>query len=141
MTMSQEDFKELEYRNSCVSEHYEDLDADKQRDYLKIMLAEDILLVTFTKKNGDSREMYCTLQDEFVPDHKKYFSENESSKRAAPSDAESPQVVAVYDMEKADWRSFRMDSITTFEIVREETLDFDFDKPLRDDDDIEDLPF
>jgi len=133
MTMSQEDFKELEYRNSCVSEHYEDLNADKQHEYLKILLSEDILLVTFTKKNGDLRKMYCTLQDEFVPDHKKYFSENESSKRAAPSDAESPQVVAVYDMEKADWRSFRMDSITAFEIV--------FEKSLLEDDDIEDLPF
>jgi len=131
--MSQEDFKELEYRNSCVSEHYEDLNADKQHEYLKILLSEDILLVTFTKKNGDLRKMYCTLQDEFVPDHKKYFSENESSKRAAPSDAESPQVVAVYDMEKADWRSFRMNSITTFEIV--------FEKSLLEDDDIEDLPF
>lgn len=133
MTMSQEDFNELEYRNSCVSEHYEDLDEDKQHEYLKILLAEDILLVTFTKKNGDLRKMYCTLQDEFVPDHKKYFAENESSKRAAPSGAESPQVVTVYDMEKADWRSFRMDSITDFEIV--------FEKSLLEDDDFEDLPF
>jgi len=131
--MSQEDFKELEYRNSCVSEHYDDLDADKQHEYLKILLSEDILLVTFTKKNGDLREMYCTLQDEFVPDHKKYFAENESSKRGAPSGAESPQVVTVYDMEKADWRSFRMDSITDFEIV--------FEKSLLEDDDFEDLPF
>jgi len=141
MTMSQEDFKELEYRNSCVSEHYEDLDADKQRDYLKILLAEDILLVTFTKKNGDLREMYCTLQDEFVPEHKKYFSDKITRREATSAGHE---VLAVFDMEKADWRSFRMDSIAALEIVREETLDFDFDKPLHDDDaddDTEDLPF
>jgi hypothetical protein len=139
MTMSLEDFKELEYRNSCVSEHYEDLDADKQHEYLKILLSEDILLVTFTKKNGDWREMYCTLQDEFVPEHKKYFSDKITRREATSAGRE---VLAVFDMEKADWRSFRMDSITAFEIVREETLDFDFDfdKPLRDDD-TEDLPF
>ena len=69
--LSIEDLKELEYINSCATEHYESLDADKQRDYLKLMLTEDILLVTFTKKNGDAREMYCTLQKEFIPEHKK----------------------------------------------------------------------
>ncbi len=124
----EDDFMELEYINSCAAEHYEGLNADKQRDYLKLMLAEDILLVTFTKKNGDSREMYCTLQDEFVPEHKKYFSENTSRKK-------SLEVLAAFDMEKADWRSFRMDSITAFEIVREESLDFGFEKEH------DDIPF
>jgi hypothetical protein len=132
MKMSIEDLKELKYINSCASEHYEDLDADKQRDYLKAMLAQDILLVTFTKKNGDLREMYCTLQDEFVPDHKKYFSESNSRKK-------NLEVLAVFDMESADWRSFRLDSITAFEMVREETLDFDFEKSVQDD--FEDVPF
>lgn len=121
-----DDLMELEYINSCAAEHYEGLDADKQRDYLKSMLAEDILLVTFTKKNGDSREMYCTLQDEFVPEHKKYFSENNSIRK------KSLEVLAAFDMEKADWRSFRMDSITAFEIVREESLDFGFEKEYGD---------
>jgi len=125
----EDDLMELEYINSCATEHYEGLDADKQRDYLKSMLAEDILLVTFTKKNGDSREMYCTLQDEFVPEHKKYFSENNSIRK------KSLEVLAAFDMEKADWRSFRMDSITAFEIVREESLDFGFEKEH------DDIPF
>ena len=131
--MSTEDLNELEYINSCATEHYEDLDADKQRDYLKLMLTEDILLVTFTKKNGDSREMYCTLQDEFIPEHKKYFSESNSKKQKIL------EVLAVFDMERADWRSFRMDAITAFEIVKEELLDFDFEKSAQDD--LEDVPF
>jgi len=129
MIAVKDDLMELEYINSCATEHYEGLDADKQRDYLKSMLAEDILLVTFTKKNGDSREMYCTLQDEFVPEHKKYFSENNSIRK------KSLEVLAAFDMEKADWRSFRMDSITAFEIVREESLDFGFEKEH------DDIPF
>ena len=138
MMMSTEDLKELEYINSCASDHYEDLDADKQREYLKLMLTEDILLVTFTKKNGDLREMYCTLQDELIPEHKKYFSENEVGTRRALAGVDSSQVVAVYDMEKADWRSFRIDSITAFEIVREETLSFEFEKVKQD---YSDVPF
>jgi len=118
------DLSELEYINSCATEHYESLDVDKQRNYLKSMLAEDIVLVKFTKKNGDSREMYCTLQNEFIPEHKKYFSESNNSNFRN----KTLEVLAVFDMEKADWRSFRMDSITAFEIVREESLDFDFEK-------------
>ena len=125
----EDDLMELEYINSCATEHYEGLDADKQRDYLKSMLAEDILRVTFTKKNGDSREMYCTLQAEFIPEHKKYFSENTSIRK------KSLEVLAAFDMEKADWRSFRMDSITAFEIVREESLEFGFEKEH------DDIPF
>ena len=69
--------EDLDYFNSCMTDHWKDLDSsDKKRNYIKDMLVSDILKVTFTKVNGDTREMYCTLQDEFVPEHKKYFSEN-----------------------------------------------------------------
>ena len=132
MMMINEELMELEYINSCSTEHYEELTVDGQRDYLKALLTEDILLVTFTKKDGDSREMYCTLQNEFVPEHKKYFSESNSRKK-------NLEVLAVFDMEKSDWRSFRMDSITAFEIVSEETLDFNFEKSVQDS--YEDVPF
>ena len=131
MTINEE-LMELEYANSCATEHYEELDIDKQRDYLKTILAQEILRVAFTKKDGDSREMYCTLQNEFVPEHKKYFSETNSRKK-------NTEVLAVFDMEKADWRSFRMDSITAFEIITEEALDFNFEKSVCDE--FEDVPF
>ena len=123
------DREELVYLNECVKDHYSELDSDKQRAYIKELLASDILKVLFTKVNGDSREMYCTLQDEFVPEHKKYFSESKKN---------NLEVLAVFDMEKADWRSFRIDSITAFEIVREETLSFEFEKVKQD---YSDVPF
>ena len=123
------DHEELVYLNECVKDHYSELDPDKQRAYIKELLASDILRVSFTKVNGDSRKMYCTLQDEFVPEHKKYFSESKKN---------NLEVLAVFDMEKADWRSFRMDSITAFEIVREETLSYEFEKVKQD---YSDVPF
>ena len=123
------DHEELVYLNECVKDHYSELDPDKQRAYIKELLASDILRVAFTKVNGDSRKMYCTLQDEFVPEHKKYFSESKKN---------NLEVLAVFDMEKADWRSFRMDSITAVEIVREETLSFEFEKVKQD---YSDVPF
>ena len=139
--ISNEDLKMLEYINSCAAEHYESLDADKQRDYLKAMLTEDILMVTFTKKNGDVREMYCTLQKEFIPEHKKYFestADRANSQENNKIRQKNLDVLAVFDMEKADWRSFRLASITAFEIVREETLDFEFEKVKQD---YSDVPF
>jgi len=127
------DREELDYFNSCMTDHWEGLDSsDKKRSYIKDMLVSDILKVTFTKVNGDTREMYCTLQDEFVPEHKKYFSEG-----AKPRE-KNMEVLSVFDMEKGDWRSFRIETITGFEIVREEGLEFEFEKIEQD---FSDVPF
>ena len=125
--------KDLDYFNSCMTDHWEDLDSsDKKRNYIKDMLVSDILKVTFTKVNGDTREMYCTLQDEFVPEHKKYFSEG-----AKPRE-KNMEVLSVFDMEKGDWRSFRIETITGLEIIREEDLTFEFEKIEQD---FSDIPF
>ena len=125
--------EDLLYMNSCVKDHYTDLeDTDKQRNYIKALLQTDILKVVFTKVNGDAREMYCTLQDEFVPEHKKYFAKSSEVRQ------KNMEVLSVFDMEKADWRSFRIDAVTDFEIIREETLDFEFSKI---EEDFSDVPF
>ena len=124
---------ELDYFNSCMIEHWDDLESsDKKHSYIKDMLVSDILKVTFTKVNGDTREMYCTLQDEFVPEHKKYFSEG-----AKPRE-KNMETLSVFDMEKGDWRSFRIENVTKFELIQEENLDFEFDKIEQD---YSDVPF
>jgi len=122
--------EDLTYMNSCMTEHYDELNSDKRRNYIKSMLKMDILKVAFTKVNGDLREMYCTLQEEFIPEHKKYYSSGDDGRE------KNMEVLSVFDMEKADWRSFRIENITDFGIVREEDLDFQFEKF-----DIGDVPF
>ena len=62
-------------------------------------LKEGDVSVTFTKKDGTERVMKCTLKEDVVPSV-------ESSKK------ENVGVVVVWDTEKNEWRSFRMDSIT-----------------------------
>ena len=114
--------EEDEYLNSCMNEYYHGLKPEKKRGYIKDMLQVDILKVTFTKKDGTLRDMYCTLQNEFIPEHKEYHIETVAKREKNMS------VLSVFDVEKADWRSFRIDSIADFAIAREEELEFEVER-------------
>lgn len=61
--------------------------------------------VKFTKVNGESRVMHCTLRPDDLPDQ--IDMEEEVYKR-------SEDVVAVWDLDKGAWRSFRVDSVEAF---------------------------
>jgi len=77
------------------------------KDEVKKMLAEGVATVTFTKKDGTKRVMKATLDPKNLP-------AIEARVNAAPR-KENPEVVAVYDMEKSAWRSFRIDSVNSIE--------------------------
>jgi hypothetical protein len=109
-----EETKQFEYMSDCTMEFFDDLDDHKmQRSYLGILLAGKPLLVTFEKKNGDVREMLCTLNEASIPEHKRYF---------ATDRAESTEILAVYDLQKEDWRSFRIASVQNIEYLQEEKI-------------------
>jgi hypothetical protein len=72
----------------------------------KEALSTDIYNVTFTKADGTTREMLCTLKEEFLP---------EVNPDTASSRKENDDVVNVWDVEKDGWRSFRIDSVISFE--------------------------
>jgi hypothetical protein len=63
------------------------------------------LCVTFTKKDGTTRDMQCTLVESKVPEDKRPKGES------APSET-TGSAVRVFDTEKQEWRSFRWDSVT-----------------------------
>lgn len=74
-------------------------DAKEGRKWLTGLLKDSIVEIIFTKKDGTERVMKCTLQKEYLPE-------------AAGSEKErSEEVLAVFDVEKDGWRSFRWDSI------------------------------
>lgn len=66
-----------------------------------------ICVVTFTKKNGDERVMSCTLNDEFLPEQ---IDLEEVVQKKTPN----PDVLAVWDTDIGEWRSFRWDSVKEF---------------------------
>lgn len=71
------------------------------RDWLKQLLHETVVEVTFTKKDGSERVMQCTLNEDVVP--------VTGDKQRTVNRSESAQ--PVFDTEAQEWRSFRWDSI------------------------------
>jgi hypothetical protein len=72
------------------------------RDWLRGVLRMNEATITFIKKDGTERKMLCTLMEDKIPSEK---TPKNSGK------AQSEESVAVFDLEKEDWRSFRFDSI------------------------------
>jgi len=66
------------------------------------ILQENICEITFRKVNGEERVMLCTLKDDLLP--MQLATESKISRKL------NKEVVRVYDLEKEDWRSFRIDS-------------------------------
>lgn len=86
-----------------MSEEKNTFDDKKARDWLRGVLLFGNALIEFTKKDGTTRKMLCTLNENVIPRDK------------APKNtgrAKNDEVLAVYDLDKQEWRSFRYDSIT-----------------------------
>ena len=80
---------------------------DKQT--VKDALHCGVVVVNFIKTNGEAREMRCTLRDDMIPAAP--IVEGKTPKK------ENPDVQAVWDLDKESWRSFRFDSLTSFQTV------------------------
>lgn len=69
-------------------------------------LHEGICKIIFTKTNGDTRIMHCSLNESLLPEQ----VDLEVVQKKAPN----PDVLAVWDVENSGWRSFRWDSVKEF---------------------------
>lgn len=74
------------------------------RETYRKYLNEGICEVTFTKRNGQTRKMRCTTNNDLVPGGLMPSELNE----------DSGNVLTCWDLDKNDWRSFRIDSVNTF---------------------------
>jgi hypothetical protein len=74
---------------------------------LKKYLTTGEAAVLFTKVDGTTRSMRCTLKEGIVPEIK-----GDGSKK------ENPEVLAVWDLEQHGWRSFRLDSISSVDYIQ-----------------------
>ena len=85
----------------------------KEKDWLRTLLHEGVVGITFIKKDGSERLMQCTLAESKIPSE---FAPKGSEK------AKSDEVLPVFDVENDGWRSFRWDSIKKieFSLVGEE---------------------
>jgi WYL_2, Sm-like SH3 beta-barrel fold len=93
------------------------------REWVRGLLQNSEVTVTFTKADGTDRDMLCTLDHSRIPVSvvKPVQSVDgivrESKK---PKKAPDPHSIRVFDLEKQEWRSFR------FERLRKVTAVLDF---------------
>lgn len=76
------------------------------REHMIEQLHKGICTVKFTKVNGDSRTMRCTLNASVSN-----IPEVPLSESAGPV---NPDVVKVWDVDANGWRSFKVESVNTF---------------------------
>jgi hypothetical protein len=85
------------------------IDTKEGRDWLRGVLQMHETTIVFTKKDGEKREMRCTLNEELMK--KNATPDLYEVKGAGRKSSEDVQVV--FDLDKLAWRSFRFDSITS----------------------------
>ena len=76
-----------------------------KRDTLIKNLQKRVMRITFTKVNGEESVMDCSLQEHIVPATK--YTDRKQNEEGLP----------VFDINKGEWRSFRLDSITNIEAL------------------------
>lgn len=84
------------------------LDSPDFYDWMITLLSEKYpITITFNKKDGTSRTMKCTRNNENIPADKlpKGIQENESASKN----------IKCFDVDKQEWRSFIQTSITRIE--------------------------
>jgi hypothetical protein len=91
---------------------------------LKGLLDQNVIVVDFTKLNGDKRVMTCTLREDMKPPATKVDPMSTKKVREI-SDA----VVSVWDVNAKGWRSFRYDRINAVDLVDEYNADW-YNKPV-----------
>ena len=78
------------------------------KDSIVESLKTTICMVVFNKKDGERREMKCTLNQSMIP------TLEIDETRVKRTRAENPDILPVYDVEAKGWRSFRWDSLIDF---------------------------
>lgn len=76
------------------------------KEWLRGMLQVSEMTVTFEKLDGTTRQMLCTLLESEIPEEKRPKNSGKT---------QSDESIAVFDVEKQDWRSFRYDSVRRIE--------------------------
>lgn len=81
------------------------------KTWLRDQLRTNRATVTFEKVDGTLRTMSCSLRPEDLPPLVE--STDDKPRRVR---AENPDTLSVYDLEKSEWRSFRVRSIKSIQM-------------------------
>lgn len=77
---------------------------------LKTTLKQNVVNVRFTKTDGSERKMLCTLKESELPKIEKTAEPKREKKQ-------NEDVLAVWDLDKKAFRSFRLNSIIDYTVA------------------------
>lgn len=89
--------------------HWTDEHWSEFTTWLKSVLKETSVRVTFTKKDGSNRVMQCTLDPTLLP--QKTLTESTKPRKS------NENTMSVYDLEAENWRSFIIKNVTRVELT------------------------
>jgi hypothetical protein len=75
------------------------------KDTYVSLLKNGTVTVKFTKADGSERTMKCTLNPKLMPE------DDQAGAVAVSSKPSNDNVVPCWDLDKAGWRSFRLDTV------------------------------
>lgn len=78
------------------------------RDEMITQLRERDCRVIFKKVNGEERDMLCTLREDAIP------ASSSDTNTSTEGKSFSQEAIRVIDVNKGEWRSFRVDSVISF---------------------------
>ena len=82
------------------------------REQLLVLLNRCDLEVTFTKKDGSERTMFCTLDCDAVRDYHNNMTEENREKEKK----KNPEIINVWDLEVDAWRAFNINSLISYKV-------------------------
>ncbi|HET8688544.1 MAG TPA: SH3 beta-barrel fold-containing protein [Methanosarcina sp.] len=93
---------EIVYNGTVVG-----LELDDKRRELAHLLSQFNCEITFTKVNGETRVMPCTLQESVLPP----ITESKNPKKP------NADTLSVWCLDKNEWRSFRVANVTKISVI------------------------
>ena len=77
---------------------------------LLAQLRDGVVTVSFTKVNGERRDMQCTLNETLLPPKPMLTEQSQAVRK------DNPAVQSVWDINAKGWRSFRWENVIEEEV-------------------------
>jgi hypothetical protein len=86
--------------------------ATERGTWLRTLLAQGVYDVTFTKVNGETRVMPCTLDPRRLPPAPVHESNTNNPIDFPKVKKQNPENLSVWCVDKNEWRSFKIMNVT-----------------------------
>ena len=110
---TQETFRLLKSAPGTVYQECSDVEKTIYRDWVRGLLRNGEITVTFVKSDGSLREMRCTLNFDLIPKEAQPGVDLtiDHTKRAKTRSINADETQSVFDLDINQWRSFKYERI------------------------------